>query len=347
MKKTLYLLSLMVLCSLGSFAQNCTELWVASKEFNSFSEYIENGCKDSLAEAYLYNGIAKINYQNFDGAILDFEHSIQLKPSLSEAWYWLAHENYFIKKDSLAMEMINKAIQYNARDIKYLMLRGDIFSSMENYEDGYKDYRLSESLVNNEPQKLYKIYIALGGTSISLSLDTVNQKDKEFKLNEGIEYLNKALAIDSSKVTPYLLLGNAYNCLQNYDKSIEYYQYCLKLDGGNGDVKLNLSITYREIGKRAGEQMDIPKAIEYLVKAHELNPKDFETVRLLGVAHAFRGERKKALVWFQKSVEIEPRNAHSWWDLGTAYLQNSNNIEYEKCRKKAKELDPNIEENIK
>jgi tetratricopeptide (TPR) repeat protein len=134
--------------------------------------------------------------------------------------------------------------------------------------------------------------------------------------------------------------------MKDYDNSIKAYQACLKIDPSYSEAKTNISLTLREAGKAAGERQDLQKATVFLEEAFKYNPKDFETVRLLGVASAFSGNKDKAVLWFQKSVEIEPRNAHSWWDLGTAYNAVNNSAESAKCRQKAMELDPNIETSL-
>lgn len=192
-----------------------------------------------------------------------------------------------------------------------------------------------------------KLQNSVGGEYTTKGALEKDEKKKMEYLKTAIPYLQKAVEIHPKYRNAYLLMGNAYNYMKDYDNARKAYQMCLKIDPVYVDAKNNLALTYREAGKTEGERQNLPKAIELLEQAHTMNPKDFETVRLLGVASAFSGNKEKAIQWFQKSVEIEPRNAHSWWDLGTAYFQIGNIPKSNECRQKAKELDPNIEENIK
>ncbi len=191
-----------------------------------------------------------------------------------------------------------------------------------------------------------KLQNSVGGEYTTKGAMEKDEKTKMEYLKTAIPFLKKAVEIHPKYRNAYLLMGNAYNYMKDYDNAVKAYQSCLKIDPVYVDAKRNLALTYREAGKMAGEQQNLPKAIQSLEEAFKLNSKDFETVRLLGVANAFSGNSPKALEWFEKSVEIEPRNAHSWWDLGTAYNQVKNMVKSEECRKKARELDPNIEQSL-
>jgi tetratricopeptide (TPR) repeat protein len=191
-----------------------------------------------------------------------------------------------------------------------------------------------------------KLQNSVGGEYTTKGAMEKDEKKRMEYLQAAIPYLKEAVRIHPKYRNAYLLMGNAFNYMKDYPNAILAYQNCLKIDPVYVDAKKNLAMTYREAGKTAGEQQNLQKAVQNLEEAYKLNPKDFETVRLLGVANAFGGNQQKALEWFEKSVEIEPRNAHSWWDLGTAYFQVKNIAKSEECRKKARELDPNIEQNL-
>ncbi len=191
-----------------------------------------------------------------------------------------------------------------------------------------------------------KLQNSVGGeytTKAAAEKDPVKQKEM---LNIAITHLKEAVRIHPKYRNAYLIMGNAYNYMKDYDNSVKAYQNCLKIDPAYKDAKTNIGITCREAGKVAGEQQNFVKALQYLETAYKSNPTDYETIRLLGVANAFSGNGAKALEWFQKSVDVEPRNAHSWWDLGTAYAQAGNAAKSQECRAKAKEIDPNIEKSL-
>jgi tetratricopeptide (TPR) repeat protein len=191
-----------------------------------------------------------------------------------------------------------------------------------------------------------KLQNSCGGEYTTKGAAETDPKKRTEMLQTAVTHLKEAVRIHPKYRNAYLIMGNAYNYMKDFDNSIKAYQMCLKIDPVYKDAKTNIGISCREAGKMAGEQQNFPKALQYLDIGYKNNPQDYETVRLLGVANAFSGDKAKALEWFQKSVDIEPRNAHSWWDLGTAYAQLGNVPKSEECRKKAKELDPGIEQSL-
>lgn len=191
-----------------------------------------------------------------------------------------------------------------------------------------------------------KLQNSVGGEYTTLGGKEKDDKKRMEYLRKAIPHLKEAVRIHPNYRNAHLLMGNAYNYMKDYDNAIIAYQNCLKIDPTYDEAKGNLALTYRDAGKTAGEQQNLPKAMQLLEQAYKYNSKDFETVRLLGVANAFSGNTPKAIEWFQRSVEIEPKNAHSWWDLGTAYANVGNAAKSQECRNKAKEIDPNIEANL-
>lgn len=206
----------------------------------------------------------------------------------------------------------------------------------------WKDnFTLFTTDINTSPGSA-KLQNSVGGEYTTKGAAEKDEKKKMEYLRNAVPHLKEAVKIHPKYRNAYLLMGNAYNYMKDYDNSIQAYRECLKIDPTYSEGKINIALTLREAGKAAGEQQNLQKATAYLEEAYKYNPKDFETVRLLGVASAFSGNKEKAVQWFQRSVEIEPRNAHSWWDLGTAYAGVNNAAESKRCREKALELDPNI-----
>ena len=105
----------------------------------------------------------------------------------------------------------------------------------------------------------------------------------------------------------------------------------------------NLGITYREAGKFYGEQKgDVIKATQYLEKAYELRPNEYETLRLLGVAYGIQGQHDKAINYFSKALEVNPESAEAHWNLGNAYYYIGNEAKATELRQKALQIDPEI-----
>ena len=193
--------------------------------------------------------------------------------------------------------------------------------------------------------KSAKLQNAAGGELIAQAVKPENESRKNALLKEAVGHLKEAIKIHPAYKNAFLLLGNANNYLKNYEDALRYYQRALKLDPDYREAQNNLAITYREAGKYYGEQKgDLPKALQYLLKAFEMRPNEYETLRLLGVAYGQSGEVAKALEFFQKAVELEPDNADALYNLGSAYHYAGQPEKRDEYIQKAKKINPNIEQ---
>ncbi len=189
-----------------------------------------------------------------------------------------------------------------------------------------------------------KLRNSMGGDLVTLSAKEQNEQKRTTMLTEAVGHLNEAVKIHPNYKNAYLLLGNANNYLKQYEASISNYNKALRLDPYYQDAKNNLGITYRDAGRYYGEKKgDIQKSIQYLQKAYEARPTEYETVRLLGVAHGMKREMNKAVEYFKKATEIEPNNADAFLNLGNAYMNAGNETEGAKYRQRAFQMDPDVE----
>ena len=190
-----------------------------------------------------------------------------------------------------------------------------------------------------------KLQNSVGGELVTKSVEEKDETKRKAMVNKAVGHLNQAIKIHPNYKNAYLLLGNAYNYLQDYEKSVSYYEHALSIDPNYADANNNLAITYRSAGRYFGEQKnDLKKALSYLTKAEQANPQDLETIRLLGVVYGISGNSNKAISYFTKVTTLQPNSAAAWLNLGNAYGQAGDTQKAESFRQKAVALDPNITE---
>ncbi len=188
-----------------------------------------------------------------------------------------------------------------------------------------------------------KLRNSVGGELIAQAIKPKNASTKNQMLKDAIVSLKEAVKIHPNYKNAYLLMGNAYNYLKDFPNSINAYQAAIKLDPGYKDALNNLGITYRNAGRYYGEEKhDINNALKYLLLAEQQMGNEFETIRLLGVAYGISGDNSKAIEYFIRGTQIQPKNAHAWLDLGNAYGNAGNTEKANEFRQKAVSLDPNI-----
>ena len=156
-------------------------------------------------------------------------------------------------------------------------------------------------------------------------------------------HLEEAARLHPTYKNAYLQLGNSFFYLKEYEQAIRQYEYCLELDPDYKDGLKNLFLAYRQAGKYMGEQKnDLTAAIQYLDKAYRLRPTDYETLRLLGVAHGLSKNSSQAISFFKKALERRPNDAQAYYNLGASYLQVGKVDSGQLYLEEARLLDPSI-----
>jgi tetratricopeptide (TPR) repeat protein len=188
-----------------------------------------------------------------------------------------------------------------------------------------------------------KLRNAVGGELITQSTNEADMNKRQQMLREAVGHLNEAIRIHPNYKNAHLLLGNAYNYLQEFDQAVAAYQRALAIDPNYRDARRNLGITYKDAGKYYGETMNqLDKAIQYLNKAYEILPEEYEVLRLLGVAHGIKGNGLKAVEYFTLAANQNPQDAQAWMNLATAHSAIGNNELGLQYREKAFQLDPGL-----
>jgi len=204
------------------------------------------------------------------------------------------------------------------------------------------NYTLFLTDVEHTPNSA-KLRNAAGGELLTQSVKEENAAERVQMQRRAVGHLEEAISIHPQYKNAYLLLGNAHNYLKNYEQSIAYYQKALELDPDYEQARSNLGITYKDAGKYYGqERQELGKSIQYLRKAYEILPQEFEVARLLGVAHGMRGNTSKAVEYFTKATELSPENANAWFDLGTAYINAGQPALGQQYHQKAVKMDPSL-----
>ena len=74
-------------------------------------------------EAYYYRGCTRINAQQYQGAIADFEAAIALKPDYADAYFNLGKTYYLIHEEDKACEYYKLADQYGRPNLEDYLKR--------------------------------------------------------------------------------------------------------------------------------------------------------------------------------------------------------------------------------
>ena len=76
-------------------------------------------------EAYYYRGCARINMQEYEGAVADFEQAVALKHDYADAYFNLGRTYYLMHDEDKACENYKLAAQYGRPNLEDYLKRCD------------------------------------------------------------------------------------------------------------------------------------------------------------------------------------------------------------------------------
>ena len=188
-----------------------------------------------------------------------------------------------------------------------------------------------------------KLQNACGGVLFDRATKEKDAEKQSVLCMKALPHLDQAIKIYPNYKDAYISRGGAHFVLKEYVEAIADYRKAIQFAPEDAKLKTYLALALRDGGKYYGEQKaDIQNAFKCFEESWQLNPKDPETARLMGVGYGISGKTEEAIKWFEKAVEIAPKEAGFLWDLGLAYSASGNAAKGEELRRKAMELDPGI-----
>ena len=140
-------------------------------------------------------------------------------------------------------------------------------------------------------------------------LDEPGRKRNQQLLTTALNDLNRALQIHPTYANAYLLRGNAQLLRDEYAAAIADYDRALTTGMGAATVHPNLTLALQRAARQAGEErQDLRAAKQYLLRAEQLAPNEYETLRLLGITSGMGGEVAAARDYFRRALALQPDN---------------------------------------
>lgn len=189
-------------------------------------------------------------------------------------------------------------------------------------------------------QNSAKLQNAIAGELTVKSVSETDSLRKTKMLLQAVDHARRAQTLHPTYTNAWLLEGNAHYYLKSYDDAIKAYRQALVISPGYREAIQNLPIALRDAGRFAGEvQGNLTAAITYLTEADALQPNDYETLRLLGVAFGISQQHEKAISFFSRAAKLRPDVSDAWKNLSTAYFASGDNINGQKFLARANELE--------
>lgn len=191
--------------------------------------------------------------------------------------------------------------------------------------------------------KSAKIQNFAGGEFVYQSSLVEDQAKKNEWFDKAMYHYQEALKLHPTYTGPFLGIGNIYNLTNRYPEALKSYDKVLELQPGYAPATTNKGITYRDWGKYLGEKkQDFAGAEEKLKIAQQYDPKDQETLRLLGIVYGSKGDYQHSIEVLESLLKLYPDNSSALQNLAVSYAAIGETAKAEQYRNKAYELDPSL-----
>lgn len=151
---------------------------------------------------------------------------------------------------------------------------------------------------------------------IKENIDKINNLIDEKHHNEALKFAKELLKENDQDEEIYYYIGNIYSSLEEYNKSIEYYDKTIKLNPKYEKAYNNRAVSKNAIFEYDGALEDIKKLFELITDKEYL----YMYYDNLGLIKSNIGEHDEAIANFNKSIELNNTYDNVYNNRGSTYL---------------------------
>ncbi len=217
---------------------------------------------------------------------------------------------------------LNKLLENFPNNFNVLMQFGHLGRQKEQREEAFKWFTLASQKAPNSSQ------------AIHAKLFAIEELKELGKIDEAVETIKPILEQSPDNIRAKLIYGRLLKRQLNSNGAVELYREIINLDSKNIPAHLELATCLSELNQTQ-------EAIDLLEGAKNLYPDDLRIFHKMGDLFRKQQDRKKALIYYKKALEIDPQ--HLWANLNVATeLRELGNLEAaEKQIHQALEYHPN------
>ncbi len=289
------------------------------------------------APAYFYLSTVYTEMKEYDVAERYLGHAMEANPKQGAHYYQLGLIRYRQKRWRPALGFFRQALEFGAGNNEAAVWRsiGDVQVELFDREAALQAY---ETALRIQPQDR--------GTRLALGRFYVERNEPQ----QAIAHLRAAVEMDPLLQAAYPILGRAYRQAGDLQSALTILKRALdanpadqesryalgqtllaagRLDEGRGELE-----KYERIHQQVAaanndyatalsriEARQFAEAEKLLREAVRLAPTYGPALHSLGALLLDRGSSDKAVDFLKRSVEANPLNAASWFNLATAYFK--------------------------
>ncbi len=322
-------------------------------------------------EFYFLMGCASYQLKEVEAAISCFEMALELRPYLVDALKNLAKIYYNQRKFSEAIPLLKKILKIIPYDFeaellldhslkeRYIIreedrpkLSQDIADKLELKYRYVIETDISQVLeaVNanaieliqsgelDKAKDLLRSFLEINDRSASLNYNLAKIYELNNELGKALRYALRAKELQRDYKDACDLLGSIFFKLQDFEKSLQFYENVIALDPedamsyyNRGCVHFSIknyekaeedwkkAIDVEKIRKKEKEKEKRPRDELKLALTVQVRPISFEAHKSLASLYLQQSLKEKALEEFEKANEIEPDDLEPYFEIGKIY----------------------------
>jgi tetratricopeptide (TPR) repeat protein len=208
------------------------------------------------------------------------QYALKIDSTSSAALFELSHYYLFLKKDSLALDALQKTVKYSPDRFEYKLALADLNRKMRKFTESIAVY---EELAGEYPGKpdiyfyLSDLYLRINqidkailalddlennlGINEAVSMQKYQLHNHLGKNEEAIREIEKLMAKFPMEAKYPIILGDFYLEKEDTVKALNYYDQAYRLDSDNPYYFVSMARYYAYQGNEDAETQEIDKAL--------------------------------------------------------------------------------------
>ncbi len=301
---------------------------VPSLIINDLTEYLKQYPDEP--SAYIYRSAMYSNEKQYEAAITDLTHAIELDPQSNT--YDSRGSNYFLMGElDLAFADFNTAIDLDPKNASVYVSRGNVYLRQNEIDLALKDYNTALEINPKNVRGLYRrgdFYSRLGQWDLAFAdynaAIEIDPQDEVIYVSRGSAYAKqgkvdlaiadytKVITLNPKNIDGYVDRGGIYANQEKYDLAIQDLNVAIVLDPNNPTL-------YYLRGGANYFTSQFNLSISDYNRVVELNPHYADVYRMRGDTYKAQGKLDLALADYTTAIQQNPQDGEAFRKRGTIY----------------------------
>ena len=255
--------------------------------------------KPYLSEPYFYRAVAKIQLEDYQGALRDCNAALERNPFSPGCYYARGYIYRELGQLDLAEKDYSEALRFAPENRTYLLLRADTRALRKDYDGALEDINL---LLKREPQSA-TIWSERGRINMQQS-DTL----------AALEAFTRASEYDRLNPAAWSALGVTNLMLNREDEAYVQLTQAINLGSKWAGDYINRGVIHYHRHNYRGALADYDKAVQ-------LAPREADSYYNRGVMRQEVGDYNNALSDLNRAIELAPERTEMRYQRGIVQMQ--------------------------